>query len=356
MTYPSSKLKSGMLSSLFLVFIPVFLLVALLYNIEQEENTLIKGLLSHSNEEEEIIEKQVGEILHDTPPCQQKYLLITTQRSGSTWTCNVFDKQDNITCGGSVKHQRNVTWYEGMKFSEMLMSHPKWDSWEEAQKFIDDAFDEVCENAPSIAIGFKVMYDQIPEQFVRDGQFEQYLRENNIAVIHLVREAKILKIASLHDKEYLKASGIKAGPTGNNDHATNQRKVDDSVIIPKMPWKVKVKEMLRLEEESNNWQKSIHFMTSVRSFYLSYEHLLSEDSMEDNIAQVVSFLLMPSSVLFHEGLRPVNKNSDLLQLHSPRCSDRIENYAEFIANARVKNSRSAAACIMLEKLYDSMQD
>ena len=38
--------------------------------------------------------------------------------------------------------------------------------------------------------------NQIPKKFITSGKIEAYLKQNNIAVVHFVREAKVLNYAS----------------------------------------------------------------------------------------------------------------------------------------------------------------
>ena len=38
----------------------------------------------------------------------QKYILLTTQRSGSTWTCTLLDAQSGITSGINMRGQRQT--------------------------------------------------------------------------------------------------------------------------------------------------------------------------------------------------------------------------------------------------------
>jgi len=101
-----------------------------------------------------------GPQLARTQSCA-RYLLLTSQRSGSTWTCQVLDSQPGLACGVSNSRSPTAT------TSEMLIAYSKlypadevsWESWEAHAEHAFDALDrEKC--AGRRTVGFKLMYDQ----------------------------------------------------------------------------------------------------------------------------------------------------------------------------------------------------
>mmetsp|Transcript_14116 Transcript_14116/g.20590 ORF Transcript_14116/g.20590 Transcript_14116/m.20590 type:complete len:334 (-) Transcript_14116:292-1293(-) len=262
-------------------------------------------------------------------PCEKKYILLTTQRSGSTWTCTLLHQLDGISCGGRPSKIGPV--------SELLIQYSRKDLadviWSTYKKHLDNAFAEVCQYHPSQSIGFKLMYDQIPPQFLEDGNLETYMRENGVSFLHLVREAKILKMASSFNNSKEKPS-----------HSTNATAVKELRGLPKLPWNDKtIDNMLNIENISADWQKKIRFMPLVPEYYLSYESLLNKEDRLNHIRQITVFLT-------NENLNPnaTHINGTLFQLHEPLCSDRVENYTGFRMHHKVRESRSAAACDMIE--------
>jgi hypothetical protein len=88
------------------------------------------------------------------------------------------------------------------------------------------------------AVGYKLMYDQVILQFLTDGNFIQYLKENSSNVIHLVKEAKVLKIASNYivglQKVYHGTTNYIVGQP-KVYHRTNKTTVEQLRSAKKMP-------------------------------------------------------------------------------------------------------------------------
>eukprot|EP00594_Rhizosolenia_setigera_P007646 CAMPEP_0178955840 /NCGR_PEP_ID=MMETSP0789-20121207/9853_1 /TAXON_ID=3005 /ORGANISM="Rhizosolenia setigera, Strain CCMP 1694" /LENGTH=106 /DNA_ID=CAMNT_0020637565 /DNA_START=471 /DNA_END=791 /DNA_ORIENTATION=+ len=103
--------------------------------------------------------------------------------------------------------------------------------------------------------------------------------------------------------------------------------------------------MIELENESLNWQKKLQFMFHVPVYYLNYESLLNEKDRVEAFRQVKGFLTntIPDS-------SSIATDVNLFQLHEPLCSDRIEDYENFRKHEKVRESRSAATCDMIELL------
>jgi len=271
----------------------------------------------------------------------QKYLMITDQRSGSTWTSTQIDNQDNISSGVHGKHEMLVK-YTG------LLAKSNFDvSWSDYTSDLDEAFRTVCEENPAPAIGFKLMTNQIPEKYKFDGHLEQYLTDNNIAVIQLVREATILRRASSYDnKEEFKVSNH------HTQQVNSREKAENLPEVGKMPWTSEtVEDIVKMERANSEWQRSLQFMPSVRNYYLSYENLLSEEGLEDHFSRIISFLL-PFSTCDTE----VITEDTIFRLHSPTCFSRMENYDELAKELEKAGAlNTVAACRMLEDMYETVE-
>ena len=72
--------------------------------------------LRHTKGEEEQSTGGTRSLQSQTNSCQQKYILLSTLRSGSTWACSLFDLQEGITCGG-------LPLKKGRKSSELLFQY-----------------------------------------------------------------------------------------------------------------------------------------------------------------------------------------------------------------------------------------
>ena len=126
-----------------------------------------------------------------------RYLLFTTQRSGSTWFCELLERQPGVQCG--VDKEGNGRQGQPSRLSEMMIkySHMQsrvvggydystvpWAKWRadcDAQWARLTASHERHEIPNEIpAIGYKLMYDQVPPRLV--NEFIKYVVEENISV------------------------------------------------------------------------------------------------------------------------------------------------------------------------------
>ena len=131
-----------------------------------------------------------------------RYLLFTTQRSGSTWFCDVLARQPGVQCGVEVPGDGKLG--QPSRVSEMMIKYSymksrvvegynystvpwaKWRADSEAQW-------ARLKRHETPVIGYKLMYDQVPPRLV--NEFIKYVVEGNISVVHLEREAVLLQAA-----------------------------------------------------------------------------------------------------------------------------------------------------------------
>ena len=70
--------------------------------------------------------------------------------------------------GQSKKHQkRSRIFRTNQKNSFLEKDEVEWSTYE---KDLDEAFNKVCTKSQEEVIGFKAMYDQIPQKFLKDGK------------------------------------------------------------------------------------------------------------------------------------------------------------------------------------------
>lgn len=289
-----------------------------------------------SNEAFEVNSKQVNFTgINISSVCARRYILLTTQRSGSSWFCSLLSQQKGIICGGKKTKSK----FEAEPLYDFqLHRFNEWSkvSWFEFSTELENAFIIACRTNPVISIGFKLMYDQIPSQLLEDDKLEKYLRKNGVSLVHLVREAKILKIASEYSS-YQRSKWF----ADNETEALSFRR-----DTPKLKWTENIiSDMLNLESMSQIWQRRIQFMPHVPVHYLSYEKLLATKDRVEALRQVSAFLTnqIPDS-------SSIRTATNVFQVHERLCSDRIENYVKFRAHDKVLESGTAAACDMLEFL------
>ena len=105
--------------------------------------------------------------------CSKKYLLLTTQKSGSTWFCSVLHEQMGMSCGGKPNVKLNTPVSELLiQYSFKNSSEMARVTWKQYKDDLDQAFAQVCEYNPATSIGFKLMYNQIPPKFIKDRRLQ----------------------------------------------------------------------------------------------------------------------------------------------------------------------------------------
>lgn len=272
----------------------------------------------------------------------KKFVLLTTQRSGSTWACEILDLQNSITCGakrisGSIRQ------------SELMKNHPKnYKSW---QDFEDNmtmnlqrviAASESSSSPNAHAAGFKLMYARIhPSKFDTERMIE-YCVENDVAIIHLVRDAKVLRIASQSTMEKEKHL-LEVGLPHTVDKAKAAMIRDQNTLFE---WDQSLIDQIKIEEDiDDQWERMLSFAPKLKYHRLTYEKMLSEDSLEVEISQILSF--------FDLEQQSANIDSQLLQLHKAVCPGRVANYDEL--RERMEGTRTAAACDYLDEIYSDAE-
>lgn len=285
----------------------------------------------------------------------QKYVLLTTQRSGSTWTCNLFDLQKDITCGGTEIYKGIVRIPELLiQYSSKSSEEQKAIQWTEYEQDFTKAMQNAIDANPacaspsssspsteSAAAGFKLMYGQIPPKFIRRrGEIFEYFAKNDIAVIHLVREAKILRMASMEESNAL----------GPQPHSIDQSFVEQfRKKTQPFSWdETTINDISADEMKDASLEISLSFKPNLKYYRLSYDKMLLEDDLIFQFNQIFVFLKTTQKY------SSVNLDSKLLKLQESTCRARVKNYEEF--RKRIIGTRTAAACDMLDGLYDDEQE
>lgn len=123
------------------------------------------------------------------------FLILTTQRSGSTWTCSLFNAMENVTC--SSRRSEQMLHY--MSYSNNTVGNMSWGDWlaEFTRGYERTSQEAAAAGQHAGLLGWKLMYNQIPAHLL--VQFFRMLRDRRIAVVHLVREASVMRLVSLSD-------------------------------------------------------------------------------------------------------------------------------------------------------------
>lgn len=265
--------------------------------------------------------------------------------------CNLLENIQGIRCGLEI-NERNpgrpaptelMITYSPMKKKAMLTSNGEYYSYdnitfERWKSDYDIGMSKINSTAMDHALGFKLMYDQVPPRI--HHEFVNFLAHENVYVLHLVREATLQKYASAKQHQGLwhaitaeQAAIIRRSP-----------KIQDD------PSRI-VKQVLIYDEHISYWRDKLSRHPDVQYFEFTYESL-QMPKRRASVLRLLQAYLIPDSSRFMNIDLPVEYQSTLYKLHSSRCVDRFENYEKIMNRLRHSNSPSYAACRMLDKLAE----
>lgn len=272
----------------------------------------------------------------------QKYILLTTQRSGSTWVCELLDTQRGVTCGFHGASEMLIQYSRILKNRTIGLA---WETYENdflaaMQAVLSAALDgQKSKPTSHIAVGFKLMYNQIPYEFIEN--FIALLHAEKIVVLHLDRAATVMTLASSYNFFNQHSSLGKM-------HSTNASEIQLFRNTTRMPWTSRtIETIVSKEKEKAAWERTLRLSDqAIPVHYFIYEVLIWTKKIQ--IKQVMSFL-MPE---VHLELEDILENTTRLQLHEPLCSERIEDYASLREHPIYRDTYSAFACKLLEERTD----
>jgi len=276
-----------------------------------------------------------------TPPA--RFLLFTSQRSGSTWFCDVLARQPGVVCGAPNNNKRaTLSVYVSellIKYSFIRKNTSRVVTWKEFHGSLEHAFTLTAEaltqkgTEPKLAHGFKLMYDQVPDNLVEP--FVAWLRENHVAVLHLVREALPLRISSMMQRmgEGWHSEDAQAAALSRQTHPLLDVGLDE--ILPKL---------ITFKELNERWTRQLRLVDGVPYLYVPYESLTGPDVLR--YLQASIGLLGPAGV--HLDLRSLSSRGVLQQLHRSSCRDRLSQQLYAAMDAEPFLAASMAVCRILD--------
>ena len=199
-------------------------------------------------------------------------IVLTSQCSGSEWVVS------------SLNAAPGVTWHlERMKrYSRTYMNEAQWQAvtWDIYHKELEEAFTtpatidpekdteitpaKPTDDTPATMIGFKLMYDQIPQQLRL--QFAEWLEEHNVHVVHLRRKCAALQWASQMDK-YMR----KYRQNVKKDHIYSKAEAD---ALPDKDWEITVEDSAAaLQNTKNRWLYNIQLLYDNQEDFARYLHV-----------------------------------------------------------------------------------
>jgi len=278
-----------------------------------------------------------------------RYLLFTTQRSGSTWVCDVLHRQNGIDCG-VANPQHETSEHYPSHISEMMIEYSymkhslvngfdystiTWDKW---RADCEAAFARLEREAAddAVGVGFKLMYDQVPPRL--ESAFVSWLAQANVTVVHLVREATALKVAS----SFQTTSG--AMHSRNATAAAEQQKSTPLLSVPFATFKKKVDASIAIAQR---WSSGLRYAVGVRYYYVSYESMLGP-AAENYLRSVIAFVISSNVDV---DLRRVSMESELHSLHKISCCHRLApSLYDKMRSSFLPSSPLLQACSMLDTL------
>ena len=292
----------------------------------------------------------------------KRFLLMTTQRSGSTWLSPILRSQHGIELGmPNEKAPEGVTSEMMIQYTttrccttpspaESICAQPSRDSncvlaFDKSRQARSVPFDEwvgeaerrlalVAHEYPTaVAHGFKLMYNQIP-LWLRP-QFAEWITREGIAVIHLVREATLETAAS----EIAAQTATDGGTMHTHNGSVAEQTMDDQPVrLEPSQWTQLVKEA---ESMTGWWHRFLSHAAGNHGGYhrLTYESLISA-GRDDTISAALRFL---NPEEWTQERWPIQTPKDeLLEMHPSGCTDRIVDYPA--VRRAIAGTRTAKAC------------
>lgn len=214
----------------------------------------------------------------------------------------------------------------------MTHAQVSWDMWvHDANRAFQSLQQESCQGILTRrAVGFKLMYDQVPKHLI--SNFLEYVTQYNITVLHLVREAVVLRLAS-HAQSSV-------------SHSNNASLVASLSIRKWNPQNMHcIASQIKLLESINTaWRRVLLFNPLIKYHYVSYEQLtgpLKQPYLEE-LVRFTGVEADTAAVIPHQ----------LVKLHASTCSERMTKYA--ILETLPGETQTAAACTMLEGRHASL--
>ena len=264
----------------------------------------------------------------------QKLLMLTTQRSGSTWLSSSLNSPSSKISGELMIH---YSWKNASVKSSVM--------WEEYLQDLNRAFQlagnqsdyakvhdlDVLKNASWVEtkinlIGFKLMYDQIPYHLL--GKFVNHINENNILVVHLIRDATLLKLLSR-----LEQSGP---PHVSNESEVKERTANLDLTTMRSEILKRIDSIPMMETEVRFFSSLISSFVKTRTIEIVYEDV-SGPFGNYYLQTLFQFLGIDFGSKFTSGLQ---------KIHNLDCDVVLPDWDRI---AQIRGTKSEIACYKLRR-------
>jgi len=295
-----------------------------------------------------------------------RFLVLSSQRSGSTWLCSQIDSSlAGHYCGAGSNNSLMIEAYMNSTQAQLravggelkvhrlgplnqeMMRALKGISW--ANESSAGSVARQAENAYSTlgrlypqarALGFKLMYNHVGEPACRLGRpsanrtsnvvwvmpLVKFLQQRGVRVIHLVRETAVLQLASQL-----------AGRHSTTDKPVTFTAKDLATVRA-------------LEDEAGCWHELLSAHLAARQYQrITYESLLPGDSMTVFLQRSCEWIGAGGTDL--SICRMVASRNTTVVLHASGCQARIANWHQ-ISN-QLNGSTSVQACARLDAQHQA---
>ena len=191
-----------------------------------------------------------------------KFVVISTQRTGSTLLIKLLDSHPAVLCAGEIFFPASGSEYAIRPYVEQSAGR-KLRHQILRSKFVKTFLDEFYAQDGFGAIGFKYMYSQarhIPRCY---PSVLRYIEDNKIPVIHGVRKnslrVMLSRLSSKSSGVYRTTTPVKSRPIY-------------------VPVDTLARELSRLQEEDSKWEKKLSGLPYMQ---VDYESLVSNRAVEE---------------------------------------------------------------------------
>eukprot|EP00438_Fugacium_kawagutii_P034221 Skav225914 [mRNA] locus=scaffold1500:147609:148604:- [translate_table: standard] len=271
-------------------------------------------------------------IEHEDANCI-KFIMFTTQRSGSGWLCEALGHQPEVWCPMPGELLKEFSVRPKAAVSANWMDE------------VDRSFDAVCKEARKQGkriAGFKIMYNQVGgERHKVNGVdlprewFKDYLQKRNVRILHLVREAVILTIASKMQTGQNRKELHLAEASHTRDPDVAAATMNSTKIIFGQP---------QLERLRDQEHEILTWLAFLRHLGLPYHFVRYEDLTSPKQAVFVHMMLEFLGI--KDQVSYPKFQSEFYLSHKARCEDRIAHFDR--VKLRIQGTMSERACAVLQ--------
>lgn len=260
----------------------------------------------------------------------QLFLILTTQHSGSDWFSEQLNARSDIACD-----LESLIELDRMRLKEP----PTWGDWQQqCMEALEEARSKAASRKHAAAAGFKLMYSQVRHD---PYNFTSWLVEKNISVLHLVREASLLRLNDVrHEAARVAQVGRSLYSVKNSSMIQELR----TAFAPRAYTPASIRGVVHnLEKPVLMWRGLLHESHRLHHHEVHYERLLSVSTAAEEFSAALSFLGASP-----EDAHPIiatDENGISMRIHPPTCDQRITNWSQL--KSAINGTMTYRACEFL---------